>query len=212
MQNTEVQLKTPNLLSARELKRDPIHESKWLRLKLITYLHATGTEKTWEVVERTTTPQVNYTSKDTTGFIDAVEIIATLVEKNTNQRSIILIKQYRPPIAKVCVEFPAGLIDYKNNETPEAAALRELTEECGYTGKVISVSPVFSYEPSLTNELGCFVRVEADPTPLHTAFDPDEFIETVIIPLSNLPNYLQECSKNGCMVDGKLLSFSMSCT
>ena len=38
-----------------------------------------------------------------------------------------------------CLEFPAGLID--DNESPEAAALRELEEETGYKGDVAECSP-----------------------------------------------------------------------
>lgn len=44
-------------------------------------------------------------------------------------------KQFRPPIDKVCIEVPAGLID--EGETPEVCALRELKEETGYVGEVI---------------------------------------------------------------------------
>lgn len=44
-------------------------------------------------------------------------------------------KQFRPPVDKVCIEVPAGLVD--EGETPEVCALRELKEETGYVGEVI---------------------------------------------------------------------------
>lgn len=48
---------------------------------------------------------------------------------------IILQKQFRPPINKVCIEVPAGLVD--EGETAGQAAVRELKEETGYVGEVI---------------------------------------------------------------------------
>jgi 8-oxo-dGTP pyrophosphatase MutT (NUDIX family) len=48
--------------------------------------------------------------------------------------STMIIVQYRPPVEAFCVEFPAGLID--EGESPEQAAVRELREETGYSGKV----------------------------------------------------------------------------
>ena len=53
---------------------------------------------------------------------------------------IILQKQYRPPIDKVVIEVPAGLVDA--GETAEEAAVRELKEETGYVGVVSESSPV----------------------------------------------------------------------
>jgi 8-oxo-dGTP pyrophosphatase MutT (NUDIX family) len=53
---------------------------------------------------------------------------------------IILQKQYRPPLNKVVIEVPAGLIDA--GETPEQAAVRELKEETGYVGTVTEATPV----------------------------------------------------------------------
>ena len=53
---------------------------------------------------------------------------------------VILQKQYRPPIDKVVIEVPAGLVD--EGETAETAAVRELKEETGYVGVVSERSPV----------------------------------------------------------------------
>ena len=53
---------------------------------------------------------------------------------------MILQKQYRPPIDKVVIEVPAGLID--PGETAEQAAVRELKEETGYVGEVTESTPI----------------------------------------------------------------------
>lgn len=84
-----------------------------------------------------------------------------------------IIIQYRPPVEAFCVEFPAGLID--EGESPEQAAVRELREETGYSGKVClwssrilmelydftatdmvfaqvsSISPTLSSQPGMTS-------------------------------------------------------------
>ena len=41
-------------------------------------------------------------------------------------------KQFRPPIDKLVIEVPAGLVD--EGETVEESAVRELREETGYVG------------------------------------------------------------------------------
>ena len=53
-----------------------------------------------------------------------------------DQPHILLQKQFRPPVGRVCIEVPAGLSDA--GEAPEKCALRELKEETGYSGTVDS--------------------------------------------------------------------------
>ena len=53
---------------------------------------------------------------------------------------VVLQKQYRPPLDKIVIEIPAGLVD--EGESAEQAAVRELKEETGYVGKVLETSPI----------------------------------------------------------------------
>lgn len=82
--------------------------------------------------------------------------------------STILVLQFRAPVDKISVEFPAGLID--GGETPEQAALRELAEETGYgsddypatKGKVTHVSRVCADSPGMSTETTVFVTVKVE--------------------------------------------------
>jgi len=93
-----------------------------------TYNSADNKTRDWESAERRTRPKGS--------LIDGVGIVAILEKPGGPE--ILLQKQYRPPIDKVCIEVPAGLVD--EGETAETCAVRELKEETGYVGKVIEGS------------------------------------------------------------------------
>src|SRR5262245_58252360 len=50
----------------------------------------------------------------------------------TTDGQVVLLRQYRPGIDRVCLEIPGGMIE--PGEDPIAAGVRELAEETGYTG------------------------------------------------------------------------------
>ena len=62
-------------------------------------------------------------------------IAAIMKSKAGGPPSILLQKQFRPPIDAVTIEVPAGLMD--EGENAEECALRELKEETGYTGVIM---------------------------------------------------------------------------
>ena len=70
--------------------------------------------------------------------IDGVGIVAILQKPSGPE--LVLQKQFRPPINKVVIEVPAGLVDA--GETAAQSAVRELREETGYHGDVAEMSPV----------------------------------------------------------------------
>jgi len=90
-------------------------------------------------------------------------------DKTTKQPHILLLKQFRPPIDRVCIEIPAGLID--SGESPQTCALRELKEETGYTGTIIPSS-------SSTTTTTLTISHQTHPYPGPTHFNDPGFTNT----------------------------------
>ncbi|KAK3719894.1 hypothetical protein LTR37_004017 [Vermiconidia calcicola] len=161
----------------------PSEEAKWTELRKIEWTDQTGKERVWEAAARKT--------RKSSG-IDAVAIAPILRHPNKPPSTMIIL-QYRPPIEATCVEFPAGLID--EGETPEQAAVRELKEETGYEGKVLDCSPTIVADPGLTNANMQMVTVEVNlkegEEPPEQHLDEGEYIERVVVPLSQLYDKLQ---------------------
>ncbi|KAK6513597.1 hypothetical protein TWF506_008034 [Arthrobotrys conoides] len=171
-------------------------DAKWVELQKIDWKDQTGKPRIWEVAARKT--------RGSSG-IDAVAIAPILLHPS-KPASTMVILQYRPPVGAVCVEFPAGLID--QGETPEAAAIRELKEETGYEGKVLSISPTIVSDPGMTTANMQLVVIgvelkEGDPEP-QQKLDDGEFIERVVVPLDELHDTLVDFEKNGHAVDARL--------
>ena len=70
-----------------------------------------------------------------------VAVIVPFIDKDT----LVMIRQYRHPLDKLLLEFPAGHME--NNEDPKRTAMRELLEETGYHAR--EVEEVYTYNPSV---------------------------------------------------------------
>ncbi|KAL0766485.1 hypothetical protein CaCOL14_010930 [Colletotrichum acutatum] len=109
----------PHVVSSEPLE---IGDAKWMTLVKIKYRDMDGKDRVWEGVERKT--------RAAGSSVDAVHIVAVL--KKETGPELLLQRQFRPAVGKICIEFPAGLLD--KGETVEQCAIRELAEETGYVG------------------------------------------------------------------------------
>ena len=188
----------PRVTAISEL---PSSDAKWVALKKIEFVDQTGTPRTWEIAVRKTTAKSG---------VDAVAIGNILLHPS-KPPSTMLVIQYRPPLDKYTVEWPAGLVD--SDETAEQAAIREMKEETGYTGKVTELSPVVASDPGLTNATLQLVMMEVqlkeDEAMPEQRLDDGELIERITVPLTELYQRLVEYSKKErYMVAGKLYYFA----
>lgn len=101
---------------------------------------------------------------------------AAVINAQTDNK-VILVKQFRIPLKKFSLEFPAGLID--EGETPTQAAIRELLEETGYHGEVIKVSPSVCTSPGLTGEEIYFIEMKIIGEQSKQMLDDTEEIEVL---------------------------------
>ncbi|KIX10582.1 uncharacterized protein Z518_01666 [Rhinocladiella mackenziei CBS 650.93] len=196
-------------LSAKVTNVEPLEpeESRWITLKKISYDDPSGEQRTWESAERLTRP--------TNSEIDAVGVIAILNDPNTSSGpSLLLQKQFRPPVNKVTIEIPSGLIDA--GEDPATAALRELKEETGYIATIPTDAKAAEgflmwNDPGFcnTNTKMIFVEVDmSDPRNqegnLKTELEENEYIECFSLPLDNLWTGLTELDRQGFAIDARV--------
>ena len=114
----------------------------------------------------------------------AVAIVALL-----DDGRVLLERQYRYPIAKACIEIPAGKLD--PNENPLLCAQRELAEETGYTAKKWSyirrIHPVISYS---TEFIDIYLAEGLVPGASH--LDEEEFLDVLAAPLEQLIAWVED--------------------
>nr|XP_031300703.1 ADP-sugar pyrophosphatase isoform X2 [Camelus dromedarius] len=174
------------------ISEELISEGKWVKLEKTTYRDPTGKTRTWETVKRTTRRGQS---------ADGVAVIPVL-QRTLHYECIVLVKQFRPPMGGYCLEFPAGLLE--GDESPEAAALRELEEETGYKGEVAECSPAVCMDPGLSNCTTHIVTVTIngdDAENVRPKPKPEgEFVEVISLPKNDLLKRLDVSEPSFLMV------------
>jgi len=114
-----------------------------------------------------------------------------LVFPITVDGKVIMVKQYKHGAKEILLEFPGGMFD-PAQELSHVAAQRELREETGYSTTTIEeLSVVYDNPTKDTNKIYFFLARNVEKN-LDTEFDTTEDIETVEVPISEIPNLIKE--------------------
>lgn len=182
----------PGSSGLRILRTEDLLKGQWLNFRCKHFVDRAGAERQWSYVERTGGQQ------------------AVVVEARTRTRGeLILIRQYRVPMEAWIYEFPAGLVD--PGESIESTAHRELAEETGYSGRILSISAAVPTTPGLSNETVHVVRMEAGDTPDPHEHEDAEAIEVFTLALEPqaVRALVERATSEGAMLDSKLLTYLM---
>jgi ADP-ribose pyrophosphatase len=114
----------------------------------------------------------------------AVAILALL-----DDGRVVMERQYRYPIAKACLEIPAGKLEI--GEDPLLCAQRELLEETGYTASKWSfirrINPVISYSTEFIDIYLAQGLIEGK-----RQLDAEEFLDVFAAPLEDLLRWVED--------------------
>ena len=146
----------------KTMKSDRIFEGKVINLRVDTVELPNGGTSTREVVEHP-------------GGVGVIPV-------NEN-REVLMVRQFRKPVDDVCLEIPAGKLNY--GEDPYTCGVRELEEETGFKAKNIQSLGNFYTTPGFTNEV-IHIYMATELYKGEVKLDEDEFVEVEAIPLDTL--------------------------
>ncbi|GAB5099667.1 NUDIX domain-containing protein [Caballeronia sp. HLA56] len=164
-------------LIEKKVESVTLHEGKFLTLKRDTVELPDGKHATREFVEHPG---------------------AVMILPEFDDGRVLLERQYRYPVGKVLLEFPAGKLDPNENEL--TCAKRELLEETGYTASewifLTRIHPVISYSTEFID-----LYLARGLTAGNARLDEGEFLETFIAE----PAQLMQWVKDGTISDVKTI-------
>ncbi len=122
----------------------------------------------------------------------------------TDDRTVVMIHQYRHGSEQICLELPGGLVDL-DDDCPETSARRELMEETGYRAdRIIRMGTVYPQPAVLSNR--CFLFLASNVQPMgDLALDAGEDIGRVTVPIKEIPDKIRQGEIDNAMT---VLAFS----
>lgn len=113
----------------------------------------------------------------------AVAVVPLLDGEDGSEPRLVLVRQYRYPLQKVLLEFPAGKLEA--GEDTLACAMRELQEETGYVAREWAYGgEIHNAAAYSTESIWIWFARGLRPGPPRP--DAGEFVETVTLPLAAL--------------------------
>jgi ADP-ribose pyrophosphatase len=139
-------------------------------------------------------------------FLVNVRPDIALVVPITPQQEIVLVRQYRHGVEQILLELPAGAFD-RDRETPESAAMREMTEETGYLcDSLIKLATLYDNPVKDTNHIHVFLGTNATYSQPQI-LDETEEIEVVLVPVSQV---LEKMSAGQISVSGSVTAIFLA--
>lgn len=152
------------------------------------YIRVLG-HKGWEFVKR----------NNCTGIV--------VIVAKTSQDKVIFVEQYRVPLGKRVVEFPAGLVGdlrHTRKESMVAAARREFLEETGYHARRVRFIMEGPVSSGMSAQEIAFFRAEELTRVSEGGGNDDEDIQVHEVPLKKAPAWLKQMQRKGRLVDPKV--------
>jgi ADP-ribose pyrophosphatase len=144
-----------------------------LNIYEIVYKDARERERTWRIASRNDPPRA------ASGEFNRPDAVV-IVPYHTDTDRLVIIREFRVPLADYQYGFPAGLVD--GDESVTAAAERELYEETGLTlTQVHRVSPPIYSSSGMTDESVCMVYADCTGTPSNSANTASEDIQALLV-------------------------------
>lgn len=143
----------------------------------------------WEFVERTKPVRA--------AFIGAL----------TDDGCLLLTKEYRVPVGKTVVGFPAGLIgdtDGMESESIESAVKRELLEEAGYEAQSVTFLTEGPTSCGQIVEVISIVLAQGLRKVSAGGGIEGENIQVYPVALAEVHAWLEEAERDGCLIDPKV--------
>ncbi len=150
-----------------------ITEKKFLNLFEMTYVDKKGREKTWSYASRQDPPKAK------TGRFDMPDAVI-IVPFHEASGKLVVIREFRIPLAGWLYGFPAGLVD--EGESIADCAERELYEETGLrVTRVNRIGPPIYSSSGMTDESVAMVYVDCAGEPSDQSTGSAEDIEAVFV-------------------------------
>lgn len=110
---------------------------------------------------------------------------AAIIFPVTDEGEVLLVRQYRPPLERMELGLPAGLVE--PGEKPMVAARRELAEETGYSGGEWEELASLASSPSLKDNWAHLYLARDVGRGSEQDLDEYERLDVVRVPLEEVP-------------------------